>query len=198
MIKSVKNYLSLFGRVDEKILKAIEQTNRKDFVSENKELAYNDEAISIGYGQTISQPSTVARMISILELKKSDEVLEIGTGSAWNSAIISKLVNHVTTLEIIPELFEQSKQKLKNIRNINIKNKDFRELNKKFNKIIFTAGIEKNQIEIIKNFAKTNLKENGILLCPQKRGSLIIFKKTNNKIIKNLTSDEYVFVPLIL
>jgi protein-L-isoaspartate(D-aspartate) O-methyltransferase len=75
MIKSIENYLSIFGDLDKKILDVFEKVDRKDFMDVHKHLAYEDNAISIRYNQTISQPSTVARMISLLELKKTDKVL---------------------------------------------------------------------------------------------------------------------------
>jgi len=200
MLDSVKKYLSYFGKPDKKILQAIEKTDRKDFMHKNKNLAYLDQAIPIGYGQTISQPSTVARMLSLLKLKKTDQVLEIGTGSAWNAALISKLSKKVLTLEIVKNLAEIAKNKIKkqNLENIIVKTQDFRKLKQKFNKIIFTAGIEKNQEDIIENFAKKHLKENGILICPYKSGPLIILSNKKGKIQKNYTQEHYVFVPLIL
>ena len=72
MLHSVRDYLSKFGKPDEKILAMIDKVDRKDFMIENLELAYEDEAVPIGYQQTISQPSTVARMISLLELNTNN------------------------------------------------------------------------------------------------------------------------------
>lgn len=200
MLHSVRNYLSQFGKPDEKILKTIKEVDRKNFMEENKSFAYLDQAISIGHGQTISQPSTVARMISLLNLKKTDEVLEIGAGSAWNAALLSKLSKKVITLEIVPELAEKAKEKIKKlgIKNVEVRQKDFRELKQKFNKIIFTAGIEKEQEKIIEDFAEKNLKENGVLICPYREGPLMILKNKKNKIKKEYSKENYVFVPLVL
>jgi len=200
ILQSVKKYLSLFGESDKKILKAIEKTDRKNFMGENKNLAYLDQAIPIGHGQTISQPSTVARMLSLLNLKKTDKVLEIGTGSSWNAALLGYLSKKVLTLEIVPELAKPSQEKIKKlgIKNVEVKQEDFRLLKQKFNKIIFTAGISPEQEQLIENFAKNHLKENGILICPYKEGHLIILKNKKNKIKKNYTEENYVFVPLIL
>jgi len=212
MFQSVRKYLSLFPeskKNQEKIIKAIEKTDRKKFMEKNKTLAYEDSAIPIGHGQTISQPSTVARMISLLKLKKTDEILEIGTGSAWNAAVMSKLAKHILTLEIVPELAKKSQEKIKNIKNIEVQQKDFRKLKQKFDKIIFTAGIfgkilslakqaSIQQEKIMENFAKKHLKENGILICPYQSGPLIIFNYKKGKIKKNYSEEHYVFVPLIL
>jgi len=200
MLRSVKNYLSLFGKPNEKILDVIKKIDRKNFMEKNKSFAYLDQAIPIGHGQTISQPSTVARMLSLLELKKTDEVLEIGTGSSWNATLLGYLSKKVLTLEIVKELSEIAKEKMKKlqIKNVEVKQKDFRLLKQKFNKIIFTAGISPEQEQLIENFAKNHLKENGILVCPYREGHLIILKKKKTKIEKNYTKENYVFVPLIL
>lgn len=200
MINSVKEYLSHFGKPNKRILNALEKIDRKNFMDFNKQLAYEDKAIPIGQGQTISQPSTVARMISLLELKKTDIVLEIGTGSAWNAALISYLSKKVITYEIVKQLIDKAKHRLKKlkIKNIEIKEGDFRKTKEKFDKITFTAGVIKKDENKIDNFAKTHLKNNGILLCPFRSGPLIIIKKKNNKIIKNYSKEQYGFVPLII
>jgi len=200
MIESVKRYLFHFKEPDKKILNALEKIDRKNFMDFNKQSAYEDEAIPIGQGQTVSQPSTVARMISLLELKKLDTVLEIGTGSAWNATLMAYLSKKVVTYEIVEQLIQKAKKRLKKlkIKNIEIRQGDFRKAKEKFDKIIFTAGVMKKDENKIDNFAKTHLKNNGILLCPFRSGPLIIIKKKNNKIIKNYSQEEYGFVPLII
>ena len=202
MLQSVYDYLLLFGEVDKNILEAMKKIDRKDFMDINKEFAYVDNAMSIGYGQTISQPSTVARMLSLLKLKKGDFVLEIGTGSGWNAGLISYLVKSgkVKSLEIVKELAERSRNKIKEleIKNIEIKEEDFRKLKEKFDKIIFTAGILHSEENIIENFAQGHLNENGILVCPHQSGPLIIIKKKQGRIKKDYTNEEYGFVPLVL
>ena len=200
MIREVKEYLSQFDKPYKKILEALKKIDRIYFMENNKQLAYENEAIPIGYGQTISQPSTVARMLSLLELKKTDVVLEIGTGSLWNAALLAHLSKKVITLEIVEQLIEQAKHRIKKlkIRNIEIKKENFMKIKEKFNKIIFTAGILKGDEYIIEKFAKTHLKNNGILICPYRQGPLIILKKKKNKIEKTYTPEEYSFVPLIL
>ena len=200
MLKSVENYLSKFGEPDKRILNAMNKINRKDFV-EYKKIAYLDESIYIGHGQTISQPSTIARMLSLLKLKKGESVLEIGTGSGWNITLIAYLVypGKVLSLEIIKELAGKAKKSIKKykLKNIVIKEEDFRKLKQKFNKIIFTAGISFYQEKEIESFGESHLKQNGILVCPYESGPLLILKKINNKIKKTYTKEEYRFVPLI-
>jgi protein-L-isoaspartate(D-aspartate) O-methyltransferase len=200
MIESVKTYLSHFGEPDKRILNAIQEVDRKKFMEFNKQLAYEDEAMPIGKGQTISQPSTVARMISLLELKKSDTILEIGTGSAWNAALMSQLSKKVITYEIVKQLIDKAKKRMKklDIKNIEIRQGDFKKAKEKFDKITFTAGVIKKDENKIDKFAKTHLKNNGILVCPFRSGPLIIIKKKNNRLIKNYSQEQYGFVPLIL
>lgn len=201
MIHSVKSSLSLFrfGEYEKEILTSMLKINRKDFIPENYSyLAYSDNALPIGEMQTISQPSTVARMIQLLDIEKNSEILEIGTGSGWNAALLSRLGKSVLTLEINHNLAEKAKTKLLKYPNIEVREEDFRLLNQKFNKIIFTAGISENNEEIIKNFAEKCLNEKGILICPFSSGPLIIIKKENGKINKKYTQDEYAFVTLVL
>jgi len=204
MINSVRSYLSQFGRVNKDVLKAIDEVDRMYFINGNgdkeiKKLAYENEAVPIGYKQTISQPSTVARMLSLLELKKSDTVLEIGTGSCWNAALLALLSKKVVTFEIIEQLVDRAKEKISElgIKNIDIRFGDYTKVKEKFDKIIFTAGISKHQEEFLEEFAKQHLNESGILLCPYREGPLIILKKVNGKIQKTTTKEEYMFVPLI-
>jgi len=204
MLTSVESYLSLFGKPDKKVLEAIEKVDRKSFMPFGlKNQAYLDTAMPIGNGQTISQPSTVARMLQLLELKKGDIVLEIGTGSGWNASLISFLIGKkgkIISLEIVKELIEKAKEKIKkkSLKNIQIKQENFLKIKQKFDKIIFTAGISFGKERIIEKFAHTHLKEKGILICPFKSGPLIILKKQKNKIKKTYTREEYRFVPLII
>ena len=216
MLESVYNYNVGFIKSEEeknlllKILKAMSIIDRKFFVSD-KDLAYYDTALSIGEGQTISQPSTMARMLILARLKKGDDILEVGTGSGWNSCLISFLVypGNVISIEKNNNLIKKAKENIKNLkRNLKqqdkekLKNLKLKNINifsfkseKKFNKIIITAGINKQQEEKIKNLALNFLKEKGILICPYQEGPLIIFKK-NKKLEKEKTKEEYVFVPL--
>ncbi len=186
--------------LDKKILNAMSKIDRRFFGG-----TYIDMAESIGCGQTISQPTTVARMLSLLELKKGDSVLEIGTGSGWNAALIAYLVypGKVVSFERIPELAEKAKENIKklskNIRiNLDIKTGNVFANKDKYEKIVCTAGILDKKIEDkIENMAKANLNENGILICPYASGPILVFNKYGEKLEKHLTNEEYAFVPLI-
>ena len=90
---------------DKRLIEAFKKIEREEFVlKEYKDDAYSDIALPILKGQTISQPTTVMIMLQALELKKTDKVLEVGSGSGYNAALLSKLVKKVYTTEIIPEL----------------------------------------------------------------------------------------------
>ena len=103
------------GIHDEKLLHAIEAVPRERFVDEAfQHKAYENTAL-IGSGQTISQPYTVARMTELLRLEPSSRVLEIGTGSGYQTAILAHLVEHVFSVERIKGLQWQAKRRLKQL-----------------------------------------------------------------------------------
>jgi protein-L-isoaspartate(D-aspartate) O-methyltransferase len=104
------------GIHDEKLLHAIEAVPRERFVDEAfQHKAYENTALPIGSGQTISQPYTVARMTELLRLTPSSRVLEIGTGSGYQTAILAHLVEHVFSVERIKGLQWQAKRRLKQL-----------------------------------------------------------------------------------
>lgn len=102
------------GSLDERVLDAIGKVPRHEFVPENQRpYAYENRPLPIGYGQTISQPYIVAIMTDLLKPKKTDRVLEIGTGSGYQAAILAELVDSVYTIEIVEELGKQAAENLK-------------------------------------------------------------------------------------
>lgn len=102
------------GSVDERVLDSIRKVPRHEFVSEDQRpYAYENRPLPIGYGQTISQPYIVAVMTELLKPKKTDRVLEIGTGSGYQAAILAELVDSVYTIEIVEELGATAAQNLK-------------------------------------------------------------------------------------
>lgn len=104
------------GIKNEQVIEAISKVPREEFIPQNlKKYAYENRPLSIGYGQTISSPEIVAYMVQIANLTKESKVLEIGTGSGYQTAILSLLCNKVFSIEIIPELAESAKNILKKL-----------------------------------------------------------------------------------
>lgn len=102
------------GILDAKVLKAMEKVPRHVFVPENmKKFAYNDEPLPIGKGQTISQPYIVAYMTEILQLSGEEKVLEVGTGSGYQAAILAEIAKEVFTIEFIDELSRNAQKVLR-------------------------------------------------------------------------------------
>lgn len=188
------------GGIREEILKAIEEVDRKDFILEgNLNEAYEDHPLAIGYGQTISQPYTVAFMLQELELKKGDKVLEVGTGSGWNTALISHIIGEkgkVYSVEIVDKLAKSAREKLKNYKNAVVLNADASyglSEYAPYNKIILTAAPKK----IAQEF-KEQLADGGILLAPvgEVTQKLIKLIKKGNQFIE-IEKGDFVFVPLV-
>lgn len=101
------------GLADERVLEALASTPRELFLPEALRLrAWEDFAFEIGYGQTISQPSVVARMTALAQVNGKDRVLEIGTGSGFQTAVLARLARFVFTVERIPELAAQARRRL--------------------------------------------------------------------------------------
>ena len=106
----VKNQIVRRGVSDPKVLRAVEKVPRHLFVPPGyMEYSYSDRPLPIGDGQTISQPYIVAYMTEVLEIKKWHRVLEIGTGSGYQTAVLAELSYRVYTVEIIEELQEKAK-----------------------------------------------------------------------------------------
>jgi len=115
------NYLT-HEIADECAVQAMRRVPREDFVRpEHYHEAYDDRPLSIGFGQTISQPFIVALMVQALELKGNEKVLELGTGSGYEAAILAELAGEIVTVEIIPQLAESAKRVLEKLGYSNIK-----------------------------------------------------------------------------
>jgi protein-L-isoaspartate(D-aspartate) O-methyltransferase len=120
----VETQIRARGIKDETVLNAMLKVDRHEFVPEEaRHLAYSDRPLPIGEGQTISQPYIVALMTELLELKKGDRVLEIGTGSGYQAAILAELANHLYTIEIIESLGRSAEGLLRKLgyKNITVK-----------------------------------------------------------------------------
>ena len=118
----VLNQLKSRDIVDSKVLQAMLTVPRHKFVDEHiRESAYNDYPLAIGEGQTISQPYIVALMTQLLELKGNEKVLEIGTGSGYQAAVLAEIVKEIYTVEIYESLSKKSEKLLTDLGYRNIK-----------------------------------------------------------------------------
>lgn len=122
MVEQLKG--SRYGIKDERVLQAMAGTPRHEFVRKGeREQAYEDCPLPIGFGQTISQPFIVAFMTEALDLKSTDRVLEVGTGSGYQAAVLSHLVAEVYSIEIVEGLAKRAAETLTRLGYRNVKTK---------------------------------------------------------------------------
>ena len=122
----VRSVRRLIGKssLEWRVIKAMQEVPRSAFVpTESIEYAFRDGPLPIGYGQTISQPFMVALMTDLLEPEPDDVILEVGTGSGYQAAILSRLVQKVYTIEIVAPLFETAKESLLRLGYNNVENR---------------------------------------------------------------------------
>ena len=188
------------GITDARTIEAMRKVPRHEFVfPKDAHLAYEDTPLSIGEGQTISQPYMVALMTEALKLKEDERTLEIGTGSGYQTAILAELSKEVYTIERIPRLAERAEyifNKL-NYRNIKIKIADgtlgWGE-DILFDAIIVTAA-SPTPLEDLLN----QLKESGRMIIPigNKLGQTLTLITKNNNCLEKREICQCVFVPLV-
>ncbi len=112
-VQEMIEVIRIYGMRDPDILRVMEKVPRHKFVPEkNRKHSYNDTPLGIGYGQTISQPFIVAEMTRQLQLTPTSKVLEVGTGSGYQAAVLAELTPHVYSIEIIEELHERVRETL--------------------------------------------------------------------------------------
>ena len=108
----MEKQLKARGIRSSEILQAFAHVDRKKFVDRIWESeAYEDRPLSIGWGQTVSQPYIVAYMLEVLDIRPDHRILEIGTGSLYNAALMSELAAHVYSIEVVPALYERAVEK---------------------------------------------------------------------------------------
>lgn len=183
--KMVKSQLISRGIADENVLRVMENTPRHLFIPENlRQEAFRDGPLPIGEGQTISQPYIVAIMTELLELKGHEKVLEIGTGSGYQAAVLAQLVDTCYTIELVRKLADEASARLKQLGYTNVVAKcsdgykGWPE-HAPFDRIIITAAPE----EIPKSLVD-QLKPDGIMVLPVGRfyQDLIVVTKTKRGI----------------
>lgn len=182
------------------IIDAFREIDRKFFVPESfEEHIYADAPLSIGNGQTISQPSTVAFMLEHLEVQKGDTVLDIGSGSAWTTALLCYIVGKegsVIGLERLDALVEQGKKNLSQLNfhthcHIQKAGENLGLPGEKFDRILVSASAEQIPEEL---FSQLNIGAN--LVIPVGR-SIFKFRKISEYEVEKEEFYGFVFVPLI-
>lgn len=200
--RMVMEQLMSRGIKDEKVLDAFRMVPREAFVPDHlREIAYSDFALPIGEGQTISQPFIVALMIEALELVCEDRVLEIGTGSGYGAAVLSRIASQVYTIERRKDLVRSAEEKFRELgyENIDVRHGDGTRGWKEhapYDAVIVTAGGPQIPDPLFQQ-----LKIGGRLVIPQ--GSRLTFQelvrifKTSEKEYKREKISDVRFVPLI-
>ena len=190
------------GVTDKNILNAIKKVPRELFVNKlSSQLVYENMPLPIECGQTISQPYVVAYMIDCLKLKKTDKVLEIGTGTGYQTAIISHLCQKIYTIEIFDKLFHQAKKNINKLKIRNVIHKHDNGINGWGEEILFDAIIISAASEEIPSKILKNLKNYGNLIIPKKypfdNQKLILIKKTGKNSFDQKELFDVKFVPLL-
>ncbi|RLD60589.1 MAG: protein-L-isoaspartate O-methyltransferase [Bacteroidetes bacterium] len=197
--KMVRNQIEKRGVSDKKVLAALNSVERHLFVpKEYINNAYEDSPLPIGEGQTISQPYIVAFMTEILKLDKTKKILEIGTGSGYQAAVLAEVASKVYTIELIESLGKKAKTLLKklNYNNVEVKIGDGYqgwEEHAPFDAIIVTCSPTH-----IPEKLKEQLAEGGLMIIPvgpRFSQELILLKKKNGK-IKQTDVIAVRFVPM--
>lgn len=189
------------GIHDERVLAAMANVPREAFVDEAfAHQAWENMALPIGFGQTISQPYIVARMTEQLLIGKPNSVLEIGTGSGYQTAVLAQLVNHVYSVERIKTLQYQAKRRLQrlDLHNVSTRHGDgWAGWPKKapFDAIIVTAAAQ-----VVPDALVQQLKVGGRLIIPvgETRGEqkLLLIEKTATQ-VRSEVLEAVRFVPLV-
>lgn len=186
-----------------RIIDAFRAIDRADFVPEEKRLAaYENYPLSIGYGQTISQPQTVAFMLEHLAPEEGNTVLDVGSGSGWQTALLAQIVGpngKVVALEIIPELKEMGEHNAEKYGFVNEGRVEFHATNAKdgfpagspFDRIIAAASSKE-----ISEVWKVQLKIGGRIVAPIGESIVMLKKKTDGTFEKH-EYPGFIFVPFV-
>lgn len=187
--------------LDERVMQAMGRVPRHEFAPEDQiAYAYENRPLAIGYGQTISQPYIVALMTDLAQVEASDRVLEIGTGSGYQAAILGRLADQVYTIEIIEQLGEQAAQRFASLGYANIESRVGDgyygwEEHAPFDAIIVTAAAGQVPPPLIRQ-----LKPGGRMVIPVGGAfqvqQLMLVEKTEDDKLKTRQVLPVLFVPL--
>lgn len=199
MVRTIKK---TYGLDSPRVEEAMKRVPREQFVPEKyRETAYRDAPVPIGCDQTMSQPYTVAFMTHLLDLQGKEKVLEIGTGSGYQAAIMAELADKVYTMEIIPQLAESARETLKELgyENVYVKaesgEKGWPEA-APFDAMMITAGVEGEVPQALFD----QLKKGGVLVAPVGGGydkQMTRFTKGDNSKLDKEEFGVFHFVPFV-
>ena len=200
-------------------LEAFKICDRKFFVSHHP---YVDLPLHIAHGQTISQPTTIARMLQLLGLEKGLRILEVGANTGYHACLAAWLVfpGQVVSVEIYTDLVKQAEKNIdklaEQLKRKKIRGRGYSNVklvvgdaldsnndvwNRKYDRIYYTAGVHPNQMAVVKELALRALRENGLLLFPTREsfdfGGLELWQKKNDRLESIKKDSGYSFVPLI-
>jgi len=200
MRKKLVDGLKIKGIKDEKVLSAIGKVPRHLFMESSfLNFAYKDQAFPIGAGQTISQPYTVAVQSSLLQVEKNDKILEVGTGSGYQAAVLLEMGAKVFTIERQKELFQKSQALLAEIgyHPACFLGDGYEGLPAfaPFDKILVTAGAS-----LVPAALKEQLKIGGRLVIPvgkENRQEMLVVVRISDDEYKTEKHGGFVFVPLL-
>lgn len=198
-VRMVDTQIRLRGVTDERVLRAMLKVPRHLFIPEERRAyAYQDHPVPIGMGQTISQPFIVAYMTEALRLAPTDRVLEIGTGSGYQAAILAEIAREVYSMEIIPELADRARAALESLGYPNVR---VRQGNgylgwpeaAPFDKIIVTAAPDEVPKALV-----DQLGANGIMIAPVGviEQMMTIIRRTPQGLVQRETM-PVLFVPMV-
>ena len=197
----VRDQIAARGIRDERVLAAMRAVPRHHFVREHLAAqAYGDHALPIGSGQTISQPYVVARMTELLAVEPEHSVLEIGTGSGYQTAILARLARRVISIERKDELVRQAIVRMRELGLDNVKIQTFdgtvgwSEL-APYDRILVTAGAPSLPKPLLDQLAAP-----GILVIPEgeRLGQrLVVYRKDAAGEVSREEGEQVVFVPLV-
>lgn len=199
--RMVRDLVAARGVKDQRVLAAMRQVPRHLFVRDHlRSQAYGDRALPIGAAQTISQPYVVARMTELLELDAEHSVLEIGTGSGYQTAVLALLARRVYSLERVAELAQQAIPRMRQLGLDNVKIQVFDGSVgwsewAPYDRILVTAGAPKVPDPLLDQLAP-----GGSLLIPEGQRHtqrLVLYRKSARGELRRKEGEDVAFVPLL-
>jgi len=199
--RMVRDHIAARGVADERVLQALREVPRHEFVPEHlRTQAYSDHALPVAGGQTISQPYVVARMTELLAVEPSHSVLEIGTGTGYQTAVLARLARRVYSLERVPELAREAIARMRELGYDNVKIQVFdgtvgwSEV-APFDRILVTAGAPAPPQPLLDQLAP-----GGRMVIPEgdrQAQRLMVYDKDAEGRVTGSAHDPVAFVPLV-